>query len=36
LVSILFASFYATPGAVIGNGIASMQCGGDDTYIGTG
>ena len=34
-VSILFASFYATPGAVAGSGIASMQFGGDDTYIGT-
>jgi hypothetical protein len=33
-VSILFASFYATPGAVAGSGIASMQFGGDDTYIG--
>ena len=33
-VSILFASFYATPGAVVGSGIASMQFGGDDTYIG--
>jgi hypothetical protein len=32
-VSILFASFYATPGAVSGNGIASMQFGGDNTYI---
>jgi hypothetical protein len=32
-VSILFASFYATPGAVTGSGIASMQFGGDNTYI---
>jgi hypothetical protein len=32
-VSILFASFYATPGAVAGAGVASMQFGGDNTYI---
>jgi hypothetical protein len=32
-VSILFASFYATPGAVAGSGVASMQFGGDNTYI---
>ncbi|KAL3922187.1 MAG: hypothetical protein SGILL_002337, partial [Bacillariaceae sp.] len=32
-VSILFASFYATPGEVTGAGIASMQFGGDNTYI---
>jgi len=32
-VSILFASFYATPGAVTGSGVASMQFGGDNTYI---
>mmetsp|Transcript_30189 Transcript_30189/g.50135 ORF Transcript_30189/g.50135 Transcript_30189/m.50135 type:complete len:404 (+) Transcript_30189:291-1502(+) len=35
-VSILFASFYATPGAVAGSGIASMQFGGDNTYISDG
>jgi hypothetical protein len=32
-VSILFASFYATPGAVTGSGVASLQFGGDNTYI---
>lgn len=32
-VSILFASFYATQGNVTGSGVASMQFGGDDTYI---
>jgi hypothetical protein len=32
-VSILFASFYATPGEVTGAGVASMQFGGDNTYI---
>ena len=35
-VSILFASFYATPGEVTGAGIASMQFGGDNTYIDLG
>ncbi|KAG7337992.1 hypothetical protein IV203_020636 [Nitzschia inconspicua] len=33
LVSVLYSSFYATPGFAFGAGVASMQFGGDNTYI---